>query len=42
VVPAVLDGDGVLDDLQEIAAISKAWSTFLTTPCSDEERWLEG
>jgi hypothetical protein len=41
VVPAVLDGYGVHDGLQEIAASPKVWSTILRTSCNGGEGRLE-
>jgi hypothetical protein len=41
VVPAVLDGDGVHDGLQEITASPKVWSMILRASCNGGEGRLE-
>jgi hypothetical protein len=41
VVPVVLDGDGVLDGLQEVAASPRGWSTILRASCIDGKGRLE-
>jgi hypothetical protein len=37
----VLDGDGVLNGLQEVAVSPKGWSTILRTSCIGGKGWLE-
>jgi hypothetical protein len=38
VVPVVLDGDGILDGLQEVTASPRGWSTILRASCIDGKR----
>jgi hypothetical protein len=41
VLPAILDGDEVLDGVQEITARLKAWSLISEASCNSVKPWLE-
>jgi hypothetical protein len=41
VLPAILDGNGVLNGVQEITAGSKVWSSNSEASCNGVKPWLE-